>query len=157
MSSFRKYKHDVMTKQRIVKHKMKIFHHMFDRALTLRLSKSEVFVGEARLLMTISQNDNLTQRELAKLGGTSAASVGVSLKKLENKGYITRVSDKNDSRAILISLTEKGENFIEKAHVIFQTLDKDTFDGFSDKELEVFDNFIDRLNTNLNGILGENE
>ncbi len=155
MSSKRKYKHNIMTKQRIVKHKMKQFHHMFDRALNCRLSKNEVFVGEARLLMTISEKDKLTQKELATQMGTSPASVGVSLKKLENKGYVKRNLDENDSRAFLITLTVKGEDFVENTHEIFQKLDRDTFSGFTDEELETFDNFMDRLHENLFDILGD--
>ena len=37
------------------------------------------------------------------------------LKKLEDKGYITREKDKQDERSILISITDKGEALKEKA------------------------------------------
>ncbi len=151
----KKYKHDIMTKQRVVKHKMKQFHHAFERVMHHNLIDSEVFAGESRLLMLIANNCNFSQRELAKKLGTSPASVGVSLKKLENKGYILRKVDDNDSRANIIELTQKGDEFIENTHELFQKLDKETFDGFSDEELDLFENFMDRLHQNLSNMLEE--
>ncbi len=149
----RKYKYDIMTKQRIVKHKMKQFHHAFERVMHYNLNESEVFASESRLLMTVSYNENLSQKELAKKLGTSAASVGVSLRKLESKGYIVRKSDENDSRANVIILTKKGNEFIENTHELFQKLDKETFKGFSEKEMDMLDEFLDRLHENLEKML----
>ncbi len=145
----KKYKFNIMTKQRILKHKMKQFHHIFERVLHHNLNESEVFAGESRLLMLISENDNLSQKELAKKLGTSPASVGVSLKKLESKGYIIRSEDEKDSRAYIIELTQKGDEFIENTHELFQKLDKETFDGFSEDDLNLLESFMDRLHENL--------
>ncbi len=143
------YKHDIMTKQRIIKHKIKHFHHVFERVIHHNLNNCEVYAGESRLLMMIADNDNFSQRELAKKLGTSPASVGVSLKKLEHKGYISRTVADNDSRANIIQLTPKGDDFIENSHELFQKLDKETFEGFSDEEMNLLDNFMDRLHENL--------
>ncbi len=143
------YKNDIMTKQRIVKHKIKQFHHAFERVLHQNLNDSEVFAGESRLLMLIADNCNFSQRDHAKKLGTSPASVGVILKKLENKGYILRKVDDNDSRANTIELTPKGDEFLENTHELFQKLDKETFEGFSNDELDLFENFMDRLHQNL--------
>ncbi len=149
----KKYKYDIMTKERIVKHKIKHFHHVFERVMHHNLNEIEVFAGESRLLMMIADHDNLSQRGLAEKLGTSPASVGVSLKKLENKGYITRKVDENDSRAYIIVLTPKGDDFIENSHELFQKLDRETFDGFSDDELDLMDSFMDRLHKNLSKML----
>ncbi len=151
----KKYKNDLMTKERIIKHKMKQAHHMFERVLHQNLNETEVFAGESRLLMRIADHENLSQRELARRVGTSPASVGVSLKKLESKGYIVRREDDNDSRANQIELTDKGDEFIEETHELFQRLDKAIFQGFSEEEMNVLESFLDRMHHNLDQMMGD--
>ncbi len=148
-----KYKNDIMTKQRIIKHKIRVFNNSFNRVLDEELSETEVFAGESRLLMIISENENISQREIAKKMNTSAPSVGVSLRKIEEKGYILRQNSEKDSRANKIVLTKKGDDFVEKTHSIFQTLDKKTFKGFTQSELDTLDILMDKLQNNLDKML----
>ncbi len=151
----RKYKHDIMTKERIIKHKIRKFNLFFDKALHDELRDTEFYGGEARLLMLLSSKDNISQSELAKKMETSAASVGVSLKKIEMKGFITRKHNESDSRANKISLTSKGESAVENLHKLFQGLDKKLFDGFSESELDTLDELMNKLHDNLDKQLGE--
>ncbi len=145
----KKYLNDIMTDERRIKHKIVHFHHRFDRILHDRLSKTEIFVGESKILMLISENEDISQSEIAKRKGISTASVGVSLKKLESKGYIQRITDVNDSRANKIILTPKGDEFIEAKHETFQALDKQTFKNFSKEELDLLEKLLDKLHDNL--------
>lgn len=44
------------------------------------------------------------------------------LKKLQAKGYIDRVKDRNDERSLVITLTEEGESLKEKALCVPQSI-----------------------------------
>lgn len=46
--------------------------------------------------------------ELSEMSGFSTANIAMSLKTLENKGYITREIDKTDRRRTFVSATELG-------------------------------------------------
>ncbi len=149
----RKYKNDIMTKERIVKHKIRKFNHCFDRVLQEKLRNTEIYGGEARLLMLLSEESNISQKELAQKMETSPACVGVTLKKIEEKGYIVRESDEKDSRANKINFTEKGHDGVENLHEIFQGLDKKTFENFSKQEIDTLEKLIDKLQNNLIDIM----
>ncbi len=150
-----KYENDIMTKERVIKHKIRKFNHTFDKVLHEQLRDTDFFGGEARLLMLLSEQENVSQKELAKKMGTSPASVGVSIKKIEEKGFVLRENDENDSRANKITLTQKGDDGVENLHKIFQALDKATFVNFSEDEMETLEKLMDKLQNNLNRMLEE--
>lgn len=101
------------------------------------------------MLMCISDHPNVSQKELAEKSKVSAATVAVSLKKLEKGGYIRRVVDERDNRYNQLCLTEKGQRIVEKSKQIFLDVDKSMFDGFSPEELEKMEEFLDRMYENL--------
>ena len=53
-----------------------------------RLSDTGVYRSQHRILMFISDNPNISQKELARMTEVSTATIAVSLKKLEKGGYI---------------------------------------------------------------------
>lgn len=87
----------------------------------------------------------------------STATVAVSLKKLENGGYIRRVVDKDDNRYNQICITEKGKAIVDGSILFFQKLETQMYGGFEPEELEVLQGFLDRIRHNLNGLLPETE
>lgn len=93
--------------------------------------------SQHRLLMYISGMDVCpSQKEIAEHFGISGAAVAVSLKKLEDSGYISRESFENDNRFNTISLTEKGKKLVDKSHDIFDRSDFAMFKDFTETDYE---------------------
>lgn len=113
------------------------------------ISSTGVYRSQHQMLMSISDSPNVSQKELAVKSKVSAATVAVSLKKLEKGGYIRRVVDERDNRYNQLCLTEKGKQVVEKSKQIFMDVDKSMFDGFSPEELEKMEEFLDRMYENL--------
>lgn len=71
--------------------------------------------GEAFALHYLSAHDNQAYpKQLSKGMTVSTARVAVILRKLEQQGLITRTTDAYDSRQIIVRLTEKGMEKVEK-------------------------------------------
>ncbi|MDR1320151.1 MAG: MarR family transcriptional regulator [Gracilibacteraceae bacterium] len=66
--------------------------------------------GQGRVLKLLKLKPETTQKELSDLLAMRPQSLGDLLKKLEQKGYVTRTPSENDKRAMIIRLTEKGAN-----------------------------------------------
>jgi len=66
--------------------------------------------GQGRILKLLKIKPEITQKELWDLLDMRPQSLGDLLKKLEQKGYITRTPSENDKRVMIIRLTEKGAN-----------------------------------------------
>jgi DNA-binding MarR family transcriptional regulator len=77
----------------------------------------------------------------------SAVSNALSL--MEQKGLITRPSDKQDARRKKIVLTEKAEQLKKLMKEDFDSFEATLTKGFSDGELETLDGFFQRMKDNL--------
>ena len=67
--------------------------------------------GQGRILSALRQMHSIPQKELGYILDLRPQSLGELLKKLEDNGYIIRYCAKEDKRALIVELTEKGEAF----------------------------------------------
>ena len=87
----------------------------------------------------------LREGELCRARRLSSATVAVSLKNLEGKGYLLRITDEGDQRRNRIHLTEKGRNAVERGTEAFQAVEKQMLAGFSGEEKERLTGFFVRM------------
>lgn len=113
------------------------------------IKDSKVFFGQPPILDYLIEHGQCTQAEIAAALGVSPASMAVSVKRMQKSGLIEKVTDENDLRCNKITITDFGKAELEKVHAAFGRIDKTAYDGFSEKELEQFKKYVDRINNNL--------
>ncbi len=131
--------------------------HLMMSALKLHRSRCEQLVGQLgihhsqhRLLMYLARLPSApSQKDIAKEFGVSYAAVAVTIKKLETSGYISRTTDDKDMRQNRIQITQRGKEIIDKSCSIFRSVDKSMFKGFSQKQLNEFENYLLKIEKNL--------
>ena len=74
----------------------------------------ELMSGEYALLSLLSDEGETSPSKLSKALDRSAARIANTLKALENKGFVKRSYDKIDRRRVLVSITEKGKDFVSR-------------------------------------------
>lgn len=110
--------------------------------------------SQHRLLMYISRSPNEpSQKEIAEHFGISPAAVAVSLKKLEDSGYITRQSVENDNRFNRISLTDNGKDIVEKSEEFFIKSDFAMFRDFSEEDYKNLTVCLEKMMSGLKDFL----
>lgn len=119
------------------------------------LDETGVYQAQHRLLMEISKNPNASQNDIAVSMDVSAATVAVSLKKLEKRGYIKRVMVEEDNRINNITITEKGNKVVKQSKQIFASADQKVFKGFTNEEKNTLSVLLHKLNMNLAGMEAE--
>lgn len=77
----------------------------------------------ASLHAITTHGDRPTQRELADYTGLQPIYVSKLVRALEAEGYLTRVVDSEDSRAVRLSLTDRGTETITSARQVVRALD----------------------------------
>ena len=77
--------------------------------ITKSASSVGLYFGQPMILDYVLQHDACTQKELAEAMHISAASIAVSIKRIEKAGLITRTPDETDSRKNHLSVTQKGQ------------------------------------------------
>ena len=68
-----------------------------------------VTLPEWRVMSIVASRDGMTARDISRILATDKAWVGLSVKSLARRGYLTRAGDKEDSRRVLLRLTRQGK------------------------------------------------
>jgi DNA-binding MarR family transcriptional regulator len=122
------------------------------RVVEKKAATTGVFQGQHRMLMTIACENEMSQADLAQRLEISPASVAVSIKKLEQDGYIVRNSTDKDNRINHLQITDKGQIVVNQSKVMFKEIDINFFKGFNENELELLQGFFSRMQHNLDQI-----
>ena len=125
----------------------RVFHHR------LRALAEEAGVNESyrHLLFHLSRNEGVTQLELARATRLKPPTISVTLRKMEEDGYVVRESDENDLRAVKVFLTEKGRAFEAESRRVVRTMDAQAREGLSEEDVATLMNLLDRIYFNLTG------
>lgn len=125
-------------------------HRIFEN----KVSRFGVHRSQHRILMFLSKRQGMptSQKDIADNFEISAAAVAVAVRKLEDGGFITRISGERDCRTNVIELTEQGQEIVEATKDIIETLDSAMFDGFDDGEIAEFCEYLTRLIDNAKNL-----
>lgn len=104
-----------------------------------------LFQGQGKILVALSQNDGISQKELATSLDLSAQSTAEFVNKLVNKGLVTKEKSTTDKRVSIIKLTESGREIATKESEKIPEF----FDVLTDEELDQFTNILTKINTKL--------
>ena len=101
------------------------------------------------ILRHAMKNKAASQKELADFLGIRPSSLAISIKRMENAGLVKKITDKSDLRRNIITLTEKGERFIDEILTVFNDIDTRMYEGFSPEEKDRLKNYYIRIMKNL--------
>ena len=105
--------------------------------LNHHLQKYEINTTQFQLLFEISNHCNINQEQISQRCSMNKGAVARSIKKLEDKGLITREIDENNRRQNKLSLTKKGEQTLAQAIEILNCWENQVIldEGYIEKEL----------------------
>lgn len=118
--------------------------------------------GQGRILKALRRMHSITQKELGYILDLRPQSLGELLQKLEANGYIIRYRAKEDRRALIVELTEKGETFqlqkpdYEELYVTLSATEREEFQELLDKVSEELKAWIQYELDNDNYFEGQN-
>lgn len=100
--------------------------------------------------------EDVFQKDLEAAFSISGATATNILKVMEKDGLITRVPMKKDARLKKLEMTEKGRQYDEAARRNVICLEEGVEKGFTEEELAVFREYLDRLTQNIVELVEEN-
>jgi len=113
-----------------------------------RLRPIGLSAGQIPVLMLLYNEQNITQETLVRHYQIDKGTIARAVKKLEDAGYIRRIIDPDNRRAVRLFLTEKGEEVAPVIRAINHEWEEEVCAGLSETEKET-------LNT-LMGTVAEN-
>ncbi|WP_297981861.1 MarR family transcriptional regulator [uncultured Methanobrevibacter sp.] len=113
--------------------------------LNHQLEPLNINASQLHSLFEIKRNKSLNQDEIARRCNVDKGSVARSIRKLEEKGLIIKKIDENNRRQNIISLSEKGEEVLEKSQEILDKWEEEVFSDLSQEEKETLQNTLKNI------------
>lgn len=121
---------------------------VFERML--KESGIDAFNGaQGRILYVLWEKERLTISEIGHLTSLAKTSLTSMLDRMEESGLVERRTDKNNRRQIIISITDKARNYKEEYDRVSLEMNELFYKGFSEEEIEQFEEMLRRLIQNL--------
>jgi DNA-binding MarR family transcriptional regulator len=129
---------------------------IFSRILA-RYELNDISPAQGRILFVLWNKDGISIQELAKKTSLGKSTLTSMLDRLEQAGFVKRVPSKEDRRAILIKLTEKDRKCRDLYTKITKEKTELFYKGFTSKEIDEFENYLQRILDNLNDFERRND
>ena len=113
------------------------------------VSSLGVHHSQHKILMYLAGKPASSQKEIASAFRISSAAITVTLKKLENGGFVRRIQEKDDMRQNRIEITDSGLEVVNRSKSFFEDLDEKMFEGISVAERETFISCLEKMINNL--------
>jgi DNA-binding MarR family transcriptional regulator len=121
---------------------------IFDKLLK-EYKIDEISAAQGRVMFPLWRQDNISFQDLKKKAMLSKATLSYILDKLEEAGHIERIRSQKDKRNIYIKLTKKNKELQGKFLQVSNEMKDLYYKGFSEKEIDEFENYLRRLLENL--------
>ena len=105
--------------------------------------------AQGRILFVLWDDDNIPITELSDKTGLAKTTLTGMLDRLEASGHIQRIFDPADRRTVRIKLTKTARNLKGQYYRVSMCMNEIFYDGFSDKEILIFENGLARILNNL--------
>jgi len=110
---------------------------------------TEITSAQGRVMFPLWQKDDISFQELKRKTLLSKATLSHMLDNLEKSDHIKRVPVANDKRTINIKLTKKNKALQDKFLQVSNQMKDIYYSGFSEKEIDEFENYLRRILENL--------
>lgn len=109
------------------------------------LKKLRITFPQFGVLLRLSFQDNITQKELSDIMDTDTTTIMVICDSLQKKGFLKRMKDPSDRRVNRLILTEEGKNIVSKAYPLMMKRYEFFVNSISQKELETITPILEKL------------
>lgn len=129
------------------------FEKNFRQFTQTKVENSDLTLSHVMILIYLYTNGNCGQKELTVTFNASSAAMAVSIARLEEKGLIEKITDEEDKRNNIISLSQKGKEYLSTLPKA-RSPKKTTEDAISGEELQLLTKLQNKLFRQLKDITG---
>lgn len=90
-------------------------------------------------------------QDIVEIRGISKAHASIAIEKLVKKNYITRTPDPDNRRCNILLVKDEANDVVKKIQKNQKKYTEQTFQGFTDEEIEIYHQFLNKIYHNLGG------
>ncbi len=114
-----------------------------------QLGKLGLRAGQEIILMMLWAEEGLTQARFVEQLGVEQPTISVVLQRMEKAGLLSRHQDSQDGRVWRVYLTAKGQALEEPVMQIWQHLEKQLLNSFTEAEQSLLRRLLMQVQTNF--------
>lgn len=115
----------------------------------------DVTLPEWRVLSIVALLETTSARDISRALATDKAWVGLTVQKLEKRGFLERTSDRKDGRRTLVSLTRRGKDVHDSIMVSARKRQRRLLGTMNDAEAKTLIACLERLQAEADAMLEE--
>ncbi|WP_077393859.1 MarR family winged helix-turn-helix transcriptional regulator [Clostridium saccharobutylicum] len=112
------------------------------QSLKARLAKFDVTPVQYGILKCLWDEEYQTPKQISEILSLDSSTITGLLDRMENKGLIQRVPNKNDRRTLNVVITEEGLKYRKEIEQIIDDLNKDFLERFSEEDQKQLKNAL---------------
>lgn len=109
------------------------------------LDQYGLYIGQPRFLFVLEEQEGISQAILSSILKVTKETVSVTLKRLEQSGYIRREVSQSDKRIKLLYLTEKGKELMPELRKNFNDINERMFSQLDKNEKEILESLYEKM------------
>lgn len=108
-----------------------------------------LYPGQPRLLFIIDRQPGCTVSQLVEETGQTKEAISVSVKRLEEAGYLHKEINPMDKREKFLYLSEKGKTTADVIHNEFHRINEAMFEPLDEEEKRLLEDLFGRMSDRL--------
>ena len=129
--------------------KISIVHRISCISLDKKFEKLSLTRSQAMFLISVCEKEGQSQEQVAAWTQMDKGAAARVFKQLEEEGYIKRLSCMYDKRKHCIFPRRKAKELYPELKAVMNEWDSMLTKGFTDLEISMLDNLLNRINENL--------
>jgi DNA-binding MarR family transcriptional regulator len=98
-----------------------------------------------KIFKLLSCRGQASQLDIVKFTHLKAPTISITLKNMEQEGYIVREVDQNDQRSVIVRLTDYGIETDKNIKKVFRDEESKLINLFSEEEVEQINSYANRM------------
>ena len=118
----------------------------------MKIGNQPIHPKQGPILGALMHHAGLSQADLVRMLGVSAATVAVSIGRLEKLGFVKREHEEHNRRAYVLSLTDAGRREAELLQAAMSEVCDAALADFSLEDLECISGYFERMLQNMRAL-----
>ena len=118
---------------------------LFFNKVKLEMDKKGYNSTYFKIFKLLSFRGQVSQLDIVKFTHLKAPTISITLKNMEQEGYIVREVDQKDQRSVIVRLTEFGVETDKNIKKIFKEEESKLINLFSEEEVEQINSYANRM------------
>ncbi|WP_423409388.1 MarR family winged helix-turn-helix transcriptional regulator [Heyndrickxia sp. MSNUG] len=127
------------------------------RYINLQLKPFSITTEQWSVLRTLSESNDISQKELSERADKDQATLTKILDLLEKNKFIERVQNPSDRRSFLIKITQKGAQLVKEVTPYLEEVFAKITDSIQAEKLAIYKETVLSLENNIEMLLEENK